>query len=366
MAWGDNSFYQLAQSNGFPGGISDSDVPVTVSGLPAAAAIAAGGLFTLAVVAGGEVYGWGDDAFGQLGNGSDSSSPSVAQATGLSGVTTVAAGDDEAMTLGATTSAPTPPAATGPVSSPWRIAGNPADPPSADGLTDVEFSGVSAVSASEAWAVGASSALFDSLPLAEHWDGTAWDNVSVPLPSGASTGNLKGVDELSSANAWAVGSTGAPTGGNLTLIEHWDGHAWSVVPSPDPVTGTGDTDELTAISGTSPTDLWAVGTFGTDQFNAMLFEHWNGQAWSFVPPPSEDEEFGEAITVISPTDVWAVGDTDGGTISANWNGTAWTFVTTPVLQDGAAPTNQLAGVTATGPDNVWASGYEATSTRRTS
>ncbi len=359
MVWGDNSFFQLAQSNGFPGGISDSDVPVTVSGLPVATAIAAGGLFTLAVVAGGEVDGWGDDAFGQLGNGSDSSSPSVVQATGLSGVTTVAAGDDEAMTLGATTSAPTPTAATGPVSSPWRIAGNPVDPPSADGLTDVEFSGVSAVSASEAWAVGASSALFDSLPLAEHWDGSVWDNVSVPLPSSASTGSLKGVLELSSANTWAVGSIGAPSGtGNLTLIEHWDGHAWSVIPSPNPVTGTGDTDELTAISGTSPTDLWAVGTFGTDQFNAMLFEHWNGQAWSFVPPPSEDEEFGEAITVISPTDVWAVGDTDGGTISANWNGTAWTFVTTPVLQDGAAPTNQLTGVTATGPDNVWASGYE--------
>jgi len=355
MVWGDNDFFQLAQPNGFPGGISDSDVPLAVSGLPAATAIAAGSEFTLAVVAGGAVDGWGDNAIGQLGNGTNSTSPSVVQVTGLSGVTTVAAGDDEAITLTGGSALAT---ATGSLSTPWRIAGNPVDPPSSDGLTDVVFSGVSAASASDAWAVGASSATFDSLPLAEHWNGTAWDNVSVPLPSGATTGSLKGVLELSPANVWAVGSTGAPSGtGNLTLIEHWNGHAWSVIPSPNPETGSGNTDELTAIAGTS-TDLWAVGSFGTDQFNAMLFEHWNGTAWSFVPPPSEDEEFGEAVTVISATDAWAVGDTEGGTISANWNGTAWTFVTTPVLSDGAAPTNLLTGVTATGPDNVWASGYE--------
>jgi alpha-tubulin suppressor-like RCC1 family protein len=360
MVWGDNSFFQLAQSNGFPGGIPNSDVPLAVSGLPAATAIAAGGLFTLAVVAGGQVDGWGDNAYGQLGNGSNSSSPSVVQATGVSGVTTVAAGDDQGIAF-STTSTGSATTSTGTLSSPWRIAGNPVDPPAADGLDDIQFSGVSAVSASDAWSVGASSALFDPLPLAEHWNGTTWDNASVPLPSGASTASLAGVDELSSDNAWAVGSIGAPSGtGNLTLIEHWNGSAWSVVPSPNPVTGTGDTDRLTAISGTSPTDLWAVGSYGTDEFNAMLFEHWNGTAWSFVPPPSEDEEFGEGITVISPTDVWAVGSEGGtGTISANWNGTAWTFVSTPELTDGAAPVNQLTEVTATGPDNVWASGYES-------
>lgn len=360
MAWGSNNFFQLAQSNGFPGGISDSDVPVAITGVSGATAIAAGSLFTLAVVAGGAVDGWGDNAFGQLGNGTSSSSPSVVQVTGLSGVTAVTAGEDGAMVLTGGTAAAAAAAATGPVSSPWRIAGSPVDPPSSDGLTDVVFKGVSAGSASDAWAVGASSALFDSLPLAEHWNGTSWTNVSVPLPSGATTGSLEGVLELSSTNVWAVGSVGAPSGtGNLTLIEHWNGTAWSVIPSPNPETGTGDTDDLAAIAGTS-NDLWAVGSFGTDQFNAMLFEHWNGTAWSFVPPPSEDEEFGTGVTVISPTDAWAVGDENGDTtISAHWNGTAWTFVATPILEDGAAPNNLLTAVTATGTDNVWASGYES-------
>jgi alpha-tubulin suppressor-like RCC1 family protein len=360
MDWGDNGFFELARPDGFPGGISDSDVPLSVPGLPTATAIAAGGLFSLAIVAGGKVDSWGDDSFGQLGNDQDVTGTSVVQARGLTGVTMVAAGDDAAMALRPGTGQAGPATAGGPVSTPWRVVGNPADPASPDGLTDVDFSGISAVSTSEAWAVGASSALFDSLPLAEHWDGDAWQNVAVPLPAGVSTGRLSGVLELSSANAWAVGDVGAPSGiGDLTLIEHWNGRAWTVVPSPNPVTGTGNTDELLRIAGTSATNLWAVGFFGTDLFNAMLFEHWNGKEWSFVPPPTESGDiFGEAITAISANDAWAVGDTEGGTISAHWNGKAWSFVATPFLQDGAAPTNQLTGVTATGPDNVWASGYE--------
>jgi alpha-tubulin suppressor-like RCC1 family protein len=360
MDWGDNGFFELARPQGFPGGIADSDVPLTVPGLPTASAIAAGGLFSLAVVAGGKVDGWGDDSFGQLGNGTDATGQAVVHATGVSGVTTVVAGDDAAMALRATPSGAARTAVAGPASTPWRVVGSPVDPAPGDGLTDVEFSAVSAVRASDAWAVGASSALFDGLPLAEHWDGHAWHNVRVPLPAGASTGSLSGVLELSSANAWAVGAIGAPSGtGNLTLIEHWNGHAWSVVPSPNPVTGIGNTDELFGIAGTSATDLWAVGFFGTDIFNAMLFEHWNGKAWSFVPPPTTSGDiFGEAITAITPGDAWAVGDTEGGTISAHWNGKAWSFVNTPFPQDGPSPTNHLTGVTATGPDNVWASGYE--------
>jgi alpha-tubulin suppressor-like RCC1 family protein len=357
MDWGDNGFFQLARPNGFPGGISDSDTPLTVPGLPKATSIAAGGLFSLAVVAGGKVLSWGDDSFGQLGNGSDVTGPSVATVGGLSGVTAVAAGGESALAL-AGPGGTAPAAVTGPGSSPWRVVGSPVDPAS-DGLTDDPFTAVSAASGTRAWAVGAANDLADPQPLAEHWDGHSWHDVSVPLPAGGTTGRLSGVLELSASNVWAVGSTNQTSGGEeATLVEHFNGSKWSVVPSPDPETGTGTTDELNAIAGTSPTDLWAVGSFGDDNFNGMLFEHWNGQTWSFVPPPSENEEFGEAVTAISPDDVWAVGDTANETISAHWNGAAWSFVTTPFLTDGNGSFNQLTGVTAVGADNVWASGYE--------
>ena len=97
MDWGDNGFFQLARPNGFPGGISDSDTPLTVPGLPSATSIATGGLFSLAVVAGGKVMSWGDDSFGQLGNGSDVTGPSVVTVSGLSGVTALAAGGESAL-----------------------------------------------------------------------------------------------------------------------------------------------------------------------------------------------------------------------------------------------------------------------------
>ncbi len=373
--WGDNGEFQLARRNGFPGGISQSNVPLRVPGLGKAKAIAAGGSFSLAVVAGGRVRGWGDNAFGQLGNGAAQTGPALVTVTGLSGAAHVVAGGVTALAFGpAATAAGSPAAgpaamtgpaaAAGPVSSPWRIAGSPLNPGGIDGLKDVFFSSVAAGSATDAWAVGASDALSaSSQPLAEHWDGHAWSTVAVPVPGGATGAQLDGVDEVNTGDVWAVGTVTTSAGATRTLIEHFDGTAWAVVPSPNPRTGPGASDELKGIGGTSAGDLWAVGEYSDGQnFNAMLFVHWNGTAWSFVKEPAalHNSAFGEAVTVLSPTDAWAVGENGlrTATLSAHWNGTAWSFVQTPFPQDGNDPQNFLTGVTATGPGDVWASGYE--------
>jgi hypothetical protein len=361
--WGDNGEFQLARRNGFPGGIGQSNVPLRVPGLGKAKAIAAGGSFSLAVVAGGRVRGWGDNAFGQLGNGGAATGPALVTVTGLSGAAHVVAGGVSALAFGPAATATGPAAVVGPVSSPWRVAGNPLNPGGIVGLKDVFFSSVAA-SPSDAWAVGASDALSTtSRPLAEHWDGHTWRTATVPLPAGAMGAQFDGVDEVSSTNVWAVGNMTTSSGAERTLIEHFDGTAWAVVPSPNPRTGFGASDELRGIGGTSPGDLWAVGEYSDgQQFNAMLFVHWNGTAWSFVKEPAalHNNAFGTAVTVLSPTNAWAVGQ-DGfasTTLSAHWNGTAWSFVKTPFPQDGPVPQNFLTGVTATGPGDVWASGYE--------
>jgi alpha-tubulin suppressor-like RCC1 family protein len=359
--WGGNGEFQLARPNGFPGGIGQSTVPLLVPGLGQATGIAAGGSFSLAVV-GGQVKGWGDNAFGQLGNGTATTGPAPVTVTGLSGVTHVAAGGVQSLALGtAAGTAATAPA--GPVSSPWRVAGSPVNPGGVAGLKDVIFTSVAAASGSDAWAVGASDALSTSgQPLAEHWNGATWSTATVPLPAGATGAQLSGVDEVSSGNVWAVGSV-TQNGAQRTLIEHWDGTAWTIVPSPDPQTGTGASDALRAVGGTSASDLWAVGDYSDgSSFIAMLFAHWNGTAWSFVKEPAalHGSAFGEAVTVLSPNDAWAVGQTGlrTATLSAHWDGHAWSFVKTPFPQDGKDPQNFLTGVTATGPGDVWASGYE--------
>ena len=63
--------------------------------------------------------------------------------------------------------------------------------------------------------------------LAEGWSGTRWTVESTPNPTGASFTFLQGVACTSGRNCWAAGEWGAPTG-TKTLIEHWNGSAWSI------------------------------------------------------------------------------------------------------------------------------------------
>ena len=59
---------------------------------------------------------------------------------------------------------------------------------------------------------------------------------------------------LSPSDAWAVGFY-QDTGLDQTLIEHWDGSAWTVVPSPN----VAEFDNvLNAVRAKSATDIWAV------------------------------------------------------------------------------------------------------------
>jgi alpha-tubulin suppressor-like RCC1 family protein len=359
VAWGDNGFFQLAQPQGYPGGFADSDVPLAVAGFSDATAIAAGGLFSLALLSNGTVAGWGDDAFGQLGDSTTNTEQSVVDVTGLTGVTAVAAGGASSLALasppaGARSEGPE---VAGALSSPWRVV--PSQHPSGSQPVDQTLSAVSAATATDAWAVGAG-ALGTGKPLAERWNGSAWTIAQVAAgPEAASS--LNGVDDLSPTDAWAVGETESSDGTDeRALIENWNGSDWVVVPSPEPETGPGAFDELDAVSGASPDDLWAVGSFSDgENFIALLLEHWNGTTWTFFAPPTEaSTQFGEAVTVVSADDAWAVGDTEGGTVSAHFNGTRWTQVATPILAIGASPENILSGVTNAGADDIWASGYE--------
>lgn len=248
------------------------------------------------------------------------------------------------------------------VSGPWRVV--PTPNPGGSNVSDIAFLGVSASGSTDAWAVG-----YDQqrgrLPLAEHWDGRRWQAVVVPRPPGRQSW-FHGVLELSPSDVWAVGESSdasSQSEGERTLIEHFDGSTWTIVPSPNPAHGLRAANLLTSISGTGPADIWAAGYDldpSTDTLE-MLFEHWDGTAWTATPSPTPpgglDSVWG--ITAISPDDVWAVGDSAlQVTRTAHWDGSTWTIVPSPSLHDGINPTNLLTGVTAVASNDVWASGYE--------
>jgi hypothetical protein len=256
------------------------------------------------------------------------------------------------------------PAGAGAAAGIWRVfpSANPGGP---GAVSNIVFTGVSAPNPASAWGVGYVQLQGRKHPLVERWDGGAWRAVRVPeVPSRQSWFN--DVVALGPSDVWAVGESTAPQFDNQderTFVEHWDGTAWSIVPSPNPGVGFGAANVLSGVSGVAGDDVWAAGWVldpAKDDIE-FLMEHWDGTAWTVAPSPSPlgATQFAFAVTALSADDAWAVGtDASVANVSAHWDGVRWALVSTPSLHDGISPLNSLTGVTAVASDDVWASGFE--------
>ncbi len=212
--------------------------------------------------------------------------------------------------------------------------------------------GVSCPSSTSCVAVG----YYDDETLVESWDGTAWSVVPSPSP-GTFSNVLTGVSCTNSTSCLAVGNYSAePNGGNQTLVESWDGTAWSVVPSPSP--GTSDSI-LTGVSCTSSTSCVAVGYYSNGSANLTLVESWDGAALSVVPSPNPGTfpagNSLNGVSCTSSTSCVAVG-LGNQTLVETWDGTAW-FVTPSANQ--GSQSDLLWGVSCTSSVSCVAVGYYA-------
>jgi alpha-tubulin suppressor-like RCC1 family protein len=86
--WGENHFGQLGD-----GTTSDSAKPVKVNGLPEAIAIAAGNSSSCALIKGGTVQCWGNNAFGSLGDGTTTNSSVPVTVTGIANAIAISVRD---------------------------------------------------------------------------------------------------------------------------------------------------------------------------------------------------------------------------------------------------------------------------------
>lgn len=186
---------------------------------------------------------------------------------------------------------------------------------------DEKLNAVSASAADDAWAVGSQNmtGFAHTDPIAAHWNGQAWSIVPTPATTGGSKSILFGVADLSANNVWAVGRSEA----NRALIEHWNGTAWTIVPAPVPAVPAGNTfvgTTLTGISARSANDIWAVGytagAQGTNSNKFTLTMHWNGSTWTIlpspnpaVPTPAGTTQMLNSVVAIASNDAWAVGGT---------------------------------------------------------
>jgi hypothetical protein len=223
---------------------------------------------------------------------------------------------------------------------------------------------VSASGAGDVWAVGMRRNLGQ---LIEHWDGVRWRVLPAPQPGGI----VHAIAARTPHDVWAVGSRKRGPGFE-TLIEHWNGTRWMVVPSPSPPVPRGRRRSaiLQAVTATSPTDVWAAGesVIGVPATaSRTLIEHWNGKRWMIVPSPNVTSsgvtnEFLFSISASRRDDAWAVGSwgnyLPGGyggkgdhALALHWGGRRWSQSATPALRQRSL----LSSVT-TAAGRVWAVG----------
>lgn len=200
---------------------------------------------------------------------------------------------------------------------------------------------VSAVSATDVWAVGYSERTPQGT-LTEHWDGTSWN--IVPSPN-AGISFLYGVAAISDSDVWAVGA-----GDPGAIIEHWNGTSWSIVSNP-----ASQYTDLDGVAAISSTDIWAVGAHNTIPFSNPIIEHWDGNAWSLFSLPFHGSL--SALTAISANDVWAVGNSNPQvnvyyTLVEHWDGKSWSMVNSP----NSSQDNNLFGIVAASANDIWAVG----------
>ncbi len=241
--------------------------------------------------------------------------------------------------------------------------------PSANRTGSNELFAVKATSRTNAWAVGDHDNGVGLGVLILHYNGTRWATQAAPHSGFSSCGSaacsygLNAVAALSASDAWAVGAHAcrAIECPELTLVEHWNGRSWKVQPSPN----FGGVSELTGVAAWNNSHVWATGTDHAGTVTTGnghgFIERWNGHKWQLVTLPKLGFESAlDAVTAVSASNVWAVGtyaphrNSTERTLVLHWNGAHWLRVSSPNRGTGAF--NELHAVKSVSAHDIWAVG----------
>jgi hypothetical protein len=187
---------------------------------------------------------------------------------------------------------------------------------------------VHALSAGNAWAVGAtiSNAAGPVEGLILHWNGRSWASVPGRAVTKPASGGLDGITATSADNVWAAGCNcaGGPDGG---VIGHWNGHGWAAQRTPvQRKLGA----VLFSVGASSRSSAFAVGSYcksgctGQHAFYTGLILRWAGSAWKISASPGGRNATLVGVAAVSPGSAWAVGDTSSDKVLLlHWNGRSW-------------------------------------------
>lgn len=303
-AWGNNYYGQLGD-----GTTTRSATPLQVDGLTGAVAVAAGKYHSLAVKADGTVWAWGYNYYGQLGDGTTTERTTPVQVSGLIGVVAVAAGYSHSLALEADGSV-------------WAW-GRAYEGQLGDGMTTtmatvpvqvLELAGVTAIAAGG----------FHSLAVKENGTACAWgDNSSGQLGDGtvvdrATPTQIRSIMQAASAAA----------GRNYSLVVKADGTVWTWGDD-----STGQLGDGTEVLRTKPAVVGEVAGVGTVEggadFTLALKEDgtvwaWGDNYWGQLGDGTRDSR-SIPVQVSGLTRVVSIAAGDHHSLAALADGAVWTW-----------------------------------------
>ncbi len=225
------------------------------------------------------------------------------------------------------------------------------------GTSGISLSSVSCPSADYCQAVGYSTATSTEETAIESWDGSTWTVLPSPNPGTSTSSGLAGVSCAGPTACVAVGSYATPSGTTTTttspttsvvstadtLIESWDGTAWSDASSPNP---SATENQLNGVACPTSDGCTAV---GFDNTTGTLIETGVttiNPAATISSPNNSNETYSIGQTV--PTSFSCSQGTDGAAITTclDSNGS-----TSPGQLNTTTPATFTYTVTATDADN---------------
>jgi hypothetical protein len=240
----------------------------------------------------------------------------------------------------------------------WTISSSPQFPPPNIGA----LYAVTAISANDIWAGGF---LFDdpnNMPLLEHFDGNSWTQ----FEASAIDCIVYGLSAHASNDVWAVGVTL----GGTTYSLHYNGTTWTAVSSPNGCCGYNSLNGVVALA---PDNVWAAGWYSQNPNDTRpqltLIEHWNGTEWQIVPSPNFGQPgkyssrfrgifAGPSGKLLAVGENTSIATDDSTTLAEYWNGTEWKIIPTPNIKYNNILNAQLeAGIAIPGGD-IWMVGSD--------
>ena len=194
------------------------------------------------------------------------------------------------------------------------------------------------------------------LSTANSFSQLGWTQVVTPNPS-PTRSMLRGISGTSSSDIWAVGvqQTSPPIGvyKTNTLVLHWNGTGWQQYTTPNTSASQNDLHDVEMLS---PAKGWACGVYnisGTSGEGILM--KWDGTGWSHHLLPNPDSAVALwSLGAVDSSNVWVVGwGANKAAYSAHYNGSSWTRVPVPAV---GAWRNQLKAVDGIAANDVWAVG----------